>query len=107
MCQCPNNLVSKTSHKNSLPPAKLNYWQSVYKIIVTIQSLLSQNLWFYSMWRIRQITLCKDMFMNASIHHISLIKLLGSEPLQIILFSPFIFQENNCDRPKNIVYYYI
>ena len=48
---------------------------------VTIQSLISQNLRFYSMWRIRQITLCKDMFMNASIHHISLIKLLGSEQL--------------------------
>ena len=52
---------------------------------VTIQSLISQNLRFYSMWRIRQITLCKDMFMNASIHHISLIKLLGSEQLQKVM----------------------
>ena len=60
------------------------------KIMVTIQSLISQNLRFYSMWRIRQITLCKDMFMNASIHHISLIKLLGSEQLQIMKNIMFI-----------------
>ena len=41
---------------------------------ISIQSLISQNLWFYSMWRIRQITLYKNMFMNASIHYIFLYK---------------------------------
>ena len=53
-------------------------------IIVTVQSLISQNLRFYSMWRIRQITLYKNMLMNASIHRIFLIKLPGSEQLHII-----------------------
>ena len=47
---------------------------------VAIQSPISQNLRFYSMWRIRQITSYKSMLMNASIHRIFLMKLLGSVP---------------------------
>ena len=54
------------------------------KFIVIVQSLISQNLRFSSMWRIRQITSYKNMLMNASIHRIFLMKLLGSEQLQFI-----------------------
>ena len=54
------------------------------KIYCNYSEPISKKLRFSSMWRIRQITLYKDMLMNASTHRISLIKLLGSEQLQSI-----------------------
>ena len=73
------------------------------KICVTIQSLISQNLRFSSMWRIRQITSYKNMLMNASIHRIFLMKLLGSEQLHFAVDISMCFSYTKVNEYKGMI----
>ena len=67
-----------SQQKTATPTISSSMWQPLFNINVTVQSQARKSA-IFSLWRIRQINSCKNTLMNASIHRLFLMNLLGSE----------------------------